>query len=556
MDSSSTKKTVTASGVSETPEPAVGGRCSPQVSSSPVSTKSVEVLRQASTASNGAGRATAGGSAKQALSSGRKATEDTVGSTGAGSMSIPDGWKNLRGCLKAQDGDLKLLTAKARDLELWSVKVRSIEAKAAIEGVLLAVAAIGSVREAVAKAANAMTKAVNDGGQSRSGGAAAGMTGVCSSSQTIAIGTNPVKRVCAGTQTTDQAQQKPQQRQRQRQQQQQQPQQKPQQQQQQQQQQQPPNTRKRRRRGPQGSEQPTWSQVVQRGKRKSPSRPKAQPSPATEKISLLRQRAPRTAAVTIDRPAEGGSLAAVMKRVSGSVSLASLGVKVVTTRRTKAGGILLEVEGEEKARILERRIREVVGEAARVRRPERKTPVLLLDVPEWVEVEDVVGGLGAAGVVVAAPDVDRISIRKNGGSRGDRVARVDLPFRDAIALAEAKVVVVGWTRCRVKLLEKKQTTCFRCQQKGHLAAECRNAAKPRACYRCGATSHLSRGCSEGRRGSGGPSSVVGGSNSGGTTVAVEEGPAEMQPVAEESSQRLAGRPASRSASASSSEPQP
>ncbi|XP_026819043.1 uncharacterized protein LOC113557682 [Rhopalosiphum maidis] len=245
-----------------------------------------------------------------------------------------------------------------------------------------------------------------------------------------------------------------------------------------------------------------------------------------------------------------------MKRVSGSVSLASLGVKVVTTRRTKAGGILLEVEGEEKARILERRIREVVGEAARVRRPERKTPVLLLDVPEWVEVEDVVGGLGAAGVVVAAPDVDRISIRKNGGSRGDRVARVDLPFRDAIALAEAKVVVVGWTRCRVKLLEKKQTTCFRCQQKGHLAAECRNAAKPRACYRCGATSHLSRGCSEGRRGSGGPSSVVGGSISGGTTVAVEEGPAEMQPVAEESSQQLAGRPASRSASASSSEPQP
>ncbi|XP_026804211.1 uncharacterized protein LOC113555079 [Rhopalosiphum maidis] len=241
-----------------------------------------------------------------------------------------------------------------------------------------------------------------------------------------------------------------------------------------------------------------------------------------------------------------------MKRVSGSVSLASLGVKVVTTRRTKAGGILLEVEGEEKARILERRIREVVGEAARVRRPERKTPVLLLDVPEWVEVEDVVGGLGAAGVVVAAPDVDRISIRKNGGSRGDRVARVDLPFRDAIALAEAKVVVVGWTRCRVKLLEKKQTTCFRCQQKGHLAAECRNAAKPRACYRCGATSHLSRGCSEGRRGSGGPSSVVGGSFSGGTAVAVEEVPAEMQPVAEESSQQLAGRPAGRSASASSS----
>uniref|UniRef100_A0A2S2NTY8 Uncharacterized protein n=1 Tax=Schizaphis graminum TaxID=13262 RepID=A0A2S2NTY8_SCHGA len=50
---------VTATGASETPEPAVWGRCSPQVSSSPTSTESLEVLRQASTARNGAGNSTA-----------------------------------------------------------------------------------------------------------------------------------------------------------------------------------------------------------------------------------------------------------------------------------------------------------------------------------------------------------------------------------------------------------------------------------------------------------------------------------------------------------------
>jgi len=70
---------VTATGDSETPEPAVGGRCLPQVSSSYASTQSVEVLRQASTASNGVGKTTAGEGAKQTLSNGQKATEETAG---------------------------------------------------------------------------------------------------------------------------------------------------------------------------------------------------------------------------------------------------------------------------------------------------------------------------------------------------------------------------------------------------------------------------------------------------------------------------------------------
>jgi len=164
----------------------------------------------------------------------------------------------------------------------------------------------------------------------------------------------------------------------------------------------------------------------------------------------------------------------------------------VTTRRTKAGGILLEVEGEAKAQTLEQKIREVVGDTARIRRPERRTPVLLLDVPEWAEVEDVVAGLAQTGVKVAAADTDgnRVTVRKNSGGRGERVARVDLPLRDAITLAEKKAVMVGWTRCRVRLLEKTETSCYRCQQKGHYASACRNEAKPRLCFSCGSKDHL------------------------------------------------------------------
>ncbi|KAL4084093.1 hypothetical protein QTP88_029409 [Uroleucon formosanum] len=260
------------------------------------------------------------------------------------------------------------------------------------------------------------------------------------------------------------------------------------------------------------------------------------PTAANGKLAMLRQRAPKTAAVTIDRPAEGASLAAVMKKVAGTINLGALGVRVLTSRRTRAGGILLEVEGEEKAALLEGKIREVAGDTARVRRPQRKTPVLLLNIPEWAEAEDVVSGLAGAGIVVEAKSV---SIRSNGGKRGDldRVARVDLPFRDAIALAVAKAVEVGWTRCRVKLLEKRQSTCFRCQQKGHHAAECRSEAKPRSCFGCGSSDHLARECTRKgkQRSSGGAAGAAG-------AAAAGEGAKERSQA--EGPSRSAGRPAS------------
>ncbi|XP_022180912.1 uncharacterized protein LOC111041067 [Myzus persicae] len=181
-----------------------------------------------------------------------------------------------------------------------------------------------------------------------------------------------------------------------------------------------------------------------------------------------------------------------MKKVSSSINLASLGVSVLTTRKTRAGGILLEVDGIEKASLLADKIRAVIGDTARVRLPEPRTPVLLLGIPEWVEVEEVLEGLVRAGITgVAAGDV---RIQKNAGGRGEYVASLTLPLKDAIQLAETKVVVIGWTKCRVKLIEKNQPTCYRCQGKGHLAAECHNDAKPRRCHRCQDEGHLARDC--------------------------------------------------------------
>ncbi|XP_060846581.1 uncharacterized protein LOC132926263 [Rhopalosiphum padi] len=241
----------------------------------------------------------------------------------------------------------------------------------------------------------------------------------------------------------------------------------------------------------QPQQQQTWSEVV---KKKRPPKPARQPHSATDLVALLWKRASRSMAVTIDRPAEGGSLASVMKKVSGLINLQSLGVKVLTTRKTRAGSILLEVEGNEKATLLAGKIREVVEDAARVRLPEPCTPVLLLGVPEWAEAENVVAGVTQAGVTGVTSE--NVTIRKNSGGRGEFVASLHLPLKDVITLAEKKAVTVEWTRCRVKLLTNNQPTYFRCQGKGHLAAECRGEAKPRRCHRCKKEDHLVKDCAQ------------------------------------------------------------
>lgn len=92
----------------------------------------------------------------------------------------------------------------------------------------------------------------------------------------------------------------------------------------------------------------------------------------------------------------------------------------MTTRKTRAGGILLEVDGAEEAVLLTEKIREVTGDAARVRLPEPRTPVLLIGIPEWADAEDVVAGLGQADINGVLGG--NITIRKNNGGRGEYVA--------------------------------------------------------------------------------------------------------------------------------------
>lgn len=103
---------------------------------------------------------------------------------------------------------------------------------------------------------------------------------------------------------------------------------------------------------------------------------------------------------------------------------------VITTRCTRAGGLLLEVEGQEGADHLADKIRAVVEDAARVRTPQGTTTVLILDVPEWATNEEVIDGLKKVGIdcerLKRDDNKNVISITTNISGRGKYVARVNL----------------------------------------------------------------------------------------------------------------------------------
>lgn len=95
--------------------------------------------------------------------------------------------------------------------------------------------------------------------------------------------------------------------------------------------------------------------------------------------ALVRRRTPKSEAVTIPEPREGATYTSVMKEVVAKVKLTEIGVEIDAVRRTRAGGILLQVKSKEEADILSERLQSAVGEMVRIG---RTTPVLITNVPD------------------------------------------------------------------------------------------------------------------------------------------------------------------------------
>jgi hypothetical protein len=58
--------------------------------------------------------------------------------------------------------------------------------------------------------------------------------------------------------------------------------------------------------------------------------------------------------------------------------------------------------------------------------------------------------------------------------------------------AEAGRLIVGWVSAKVEALQPRSLRCFRCLEKGHTKALCKDRSG--RCYRCGQPGHTAAGC--------------------------------------------------------------
>lgn len=73
-----------------------------------------------------------------------------------------------------------------------------------------------------------------------------------------------------------------------------------------------------------------------------------------------------------------------MKKALAKVNFQDLGVEVSKIRRTKTGDILIDVNGREGAYFLVGKLRDTIGNQARVLKLTRTTKVLVVNIADWL----------------------------------------------------------------------------------------------------------------------------------------------------------------------------
>jgi len=182
----------------------------------------------------------------------------------------------------------------------------------------------------------------------------------------------------------------------------------------------------------------------------------------------------------------------VVKDCQEAISLEEVGIAPINMRRTRGGGILLEIRGdkeEEKAEVLAEKIKEVIkkNERARVWTLRKRLRMRLSGLPPGVRAEEIATLIAKEGGV----DASRVRVGPLRTSvSGAGTALVSCPKEAAMRVAGAPGLAMGWARMGVSLLEKGDPQCFRCLGRGHLGRWCpSDIDRGACCLGCGREGH-------------------------------------------------------------------
>jgi hypothetical protein len=179
-----------------------------------------------------------------------------------------------------------------------------------------------------------------------------------------------------------------------------------------------------------------------------------------------------------------------------SINLQEIGVSVKGLVRNDSGEIKIDVqELKEGGRMSFKGATEscAKGKAEIVWHKPRKT-ITLRDVDNVVSEEEIHEAICAK----ACDEVGQIEVRIKKPEQGTKsrksYAMLTVNTRTAHILEKKERFRVGWLQFRTRALERS-SKCFRCQEFGHLAMNCKSAVERKeACYRCGGSDPFARNC--------------------------------------------------------------
>lgn len=464
MSSSNTVENVTSPGESDSPQgTAVGGRRSPQKSRSPSGAKSVGMLKQVPTASNGAGNITAVGGGKQAPDGGRKATEAT-----ATALS--------RTQAEAKYG--KLLEDTQRHLEALETLVQaSSNTKTDIKSGTRALGicfrdflkiakSIGMIRTSDSteqrirylqqqqQQQHCQTmKLINELREEQLQHhkqtqlqleSLSQIQQECKIAAEIPANEEPARRG-ENIQTTtivdvDKA----------------------------------PGT--------------SWSLVAGRKTRRQNSRPLAAVSSNNRKEMRPATRV-KPPAILVDISKE--DFPTVAKKIRQEANKEVIGNSVVGMRQTKNGGLLIQVRGDAtRVEAVRAEVARSAGTDVGVKALQQKAMVEIRDLDEWTEREEIRDAISSA-VGNERDDIRVVSLRKHYG--GVQVARALVSSHEANTLVGAGHIKIGMVSCRIRLCDGR-IRCYRCLAYGHNSKTCNGQDRSKCCKSCGKVDHFANNC--------------------------------------------------------------
>lgn len=190
------------------------------------------------------------------------------------------------------------------------------------------------------------------------------------------------------------------------------------------------------------------------------------------------------------KTSEEGYLA-VLRTIRSAPELTDFGADVQKIRRTRAGDMIFELkkDSKHKSSSYKELTEKVVGDMAQVRAMTPEVTLRCVDLDEITTEDDVRTALK---VQMELGDAD-MTVRLRRGPSGTQVATVKLPVDAADRALRIGKVKVGWSVCSLSLSQQPEI-CYRCQEFGHLARNCKGPDRSKLCRRCGEDGHKAQDC--------------------------------------------------------------